>query len=128
MLNKFMLGLFVRAELAKDKMKSTFKNGVTALAAVLPTAAFADGDIADMFDAGATGSESALKSILKIAQLVGVVFVIGSFIAMKNKKDNPQIKTSHIVAGLLTGVILIVIPEIIKRTQTQIGLTPVSVG
>jgi hypothetical protein len=60
--------------------------------------------------------------------MFGVVFVIGGLIAAKNKKDNPQIKTGAIVASVIFGAVLVVVPEIIKRSQAQIGLSPVDVG
>ena len=85
-------------------------------------------DIAGMGDSAAEGAKSMQKSALTIAQFVGVVFVIGGLIAAKTKKDNPQVKTSHIIGSILVGVCLIVIPEIIKRSQTQVGLSPVDVG
>ncbi|WP_324609702.1 DUF6750 family protein, partial [Pseudomonas amygdali] len=68
------------------------------------------------------------KSALTIAQFAGVIFVIGGLVAAKNKKDNPQIKIGAIIASILFGVCLVVVPEIIKRSQAQVGLAPVDVG
>ncbi|EBR0232353.1 conjugal transfer protein TraR, partial [Salmonella enterica subsp. enterica serovar Hadar] len=74
------------------------------------------------------GAKSGTKSALIIAQLIGALFVIGALISMKAKKDNPQIKGWHIIVGLLVGGALCVVPEIIKRSQAQVGLTPVNIG
>lgn len=96
--------------------------------AALPASALADGDFADMANRLADGATTGIRSALKIAQFIGVLFVIGGLIAAKTKKDNPHVKTWHILASILFGVCLIVVPEIIKRAQTQVGLSPVSIG
>ncbi|MEG9795584.1 DUF6750 family protein [Serratia marcescens] len=126
--NDMMLNLSVRVYFLKAWLRQRFIAFLSGAAAVLPVAAFADGDIADMADRAAEGAKSGLKSALVIAQFIGGIFVIGGLIAAKNKKENPQIKVSHIIGAILFGVCLIVVPEIIKRAQTQVGLTPVNVG
>ncbi|WP_160126018.1 DUF6750 family protein [Serratia sp. Z4] len=126
--NDMMLNLSVRVYFLKVWLRQRFIAFLSAAAAALPVAAFADGDIADMADRAAEGAKSGLKSALVIAQFIGGIFVIGGLIAAKNKKENPQIKVSHIIGAILFGVCLIVVPEIIKRAQTQVGLTPVNVG
>lgn len=123
-----LLGVCVRVYQIKDQMRGKIIKRMGGLLAALPGAAFADGDIADMLNATAEGSKSGMKSALTIAQFVGVLFVIGGLMAAKNKKDNPQIKVSHIIGAVLFGVCLVVVPEIIKRAQSQVGLTPVNVG
>lgn len=129
MANDMLLRALVRATIIKQQVQERAIKTFAALAACSPVAAFADGDdVAAMLRAGADGATSGTKSTLDIAQFLGVVFVVGALIAAKNKKDNPQIKVSHIAGGILFGVCLVVVPEIIKRTQRQVGLTPVSVG
>jgi hypothetical protein len=122
-----LLSACVRATLLKEKVRDRLAKGLVAIAAASPVVASAD-DIAGMLSSAATGSSSATKSVLTIAQFVGVVFVCGGVIAAKTKKDNPQIKVSHIVGAIVFGVCLIAIPELIKRSQTQVGLTPINVG
>ncbi|MCU7063495.1 conjugal transfer protein TraR [Serratia ureilytica] len=126
--NDMMLNLSVRVYFLKTWLRQRLSAFLSGAAAALPVAAFADGDIADMANRAAEGAKSGIKSSLTIAQFAGVFFVIGGLIAAKNKKDNPQVKTWHILASILFGVCLIVVPEIIKRAQTQVGLTPVNVG
>ena len=53
---------------------------------------------------------------------------VPGLIAMKSRKDNPQIKISHIAGAIVVGACLATIPELMKRSQSQIGLAPVSVG
>lgn len=124
-----LLSVCVRATLLKDTVRQRFIKGLTALAASSPVLAHADGtDLAGMVTSTATGGVTVTKGALSLAQMVGVVFVIGALIAAKTKKDNPQIKVSHIAGSLIFGVCLIAVPEIIKRSQAQVGLTPINVG
>jgi hypothetical protein len=124
-----LLSVCVRATLLKDNVRQRFIKGLAAVTAASPVFAHADGsDIAGMFTSTATGGTTVSKSLLTLAQVAGVAFVIGALIAAKSKKDNPQIKVSHIAGSLIFGVCLIAVPEIIKRSQSQIGLTPINVG
>jgi hypothetical protein len=118
----------VRLSIFKDVLRQRVMKGLMATVAANPIMAFAADDIAGMGDSAATGATSMRKSALTIAQFIGVLFVIGGLIAAKQKKDNPQIKTGGIIAAILFGAILIVVPEIIKRSQAQVGLSPVDVG
>lgn len=129
MSNNMLLSVCVRATLFKDNVRSRFIKGLTAIASASPVLAHADGsDIAGMVTSAATGGVTITKGALQLAQLAGVLFVIGGLIAAKNRKDNPQIKVSHIAGAIIFGVCLIAVPEIIKRSQSQVGLTPINVG
>ncbi|KOP54066.1 hypothetical protein SAMN05444506_12641 [Pseudomonas syringae] len=126
-----MLCAAVRLSVFKDGLRQRVLKCLTAAMAANPVLAFAGAagaDIAGMGNSAAVGAKSLQKNALTIAQFVGVVFVITGLVAAKNKKDNPQIKTGHIVGSILFGVCLAVIPEIIKRSQAQVGLAPVDVG
>jgi len=123
-----LLSVCVRATLLKDKLTQHFSKGLVAVAAASPVFANAGSDLAGMVTSTATGGVTITKGALSLAQMVGVVFVIGALIAAKNKNDNPQIKVSHIAGALIFGVCLIAVPEIIKRSQSQVGLTPINVG
>jgi hypothetical protein len=118
----------VRFSVFKDGMRKRVLKGLTAVAASSPVFAMAADDLAGMSDSAAEGATTFQKNVLVIAQMIGVVFVIGGLISAKNKKDNPQIKTGAIVAAILFGAVLVVVPEIIKRSQAQVGLSPVDVG
>jgi hypothetical protein len=124
-----LLQACVRATLFKEQLRQKLIKGVSVALVSSPLTAFAaGGDIADMGASMADGAKSGMGSVLTIAQFAGVCFVVGGLIAAKTKKDNPQIKASHIMGSILFGVCLVVVPEIIKRAQTQVGLTPVNVG
>lgn len=122
-----LLSVCVRAILLKDRIRQRLLKGLVALAATSPVFAQAN-DIASMVTSTATGGTTITKGFLQLAQLAGVAFVIGGLIAAKNKSENPQIKVSHIAGALIFGVCLIAVPEMIKRSQTQMGLTPINVG
>lgn len=127
--NDMLLGFCVRATLMKQQVQQRVIKSLAVMLASSPVAAFAEGDdVAAMINSAATGSETGTKGVLKIAQFIGVVFVIGGLIAAKNKKDNPQIKVSHVLGAIVFGALLVVVPEVIKRSQAQVGLTPVTVG
>jgi cytochrome bd-type quinol oxidase subunit 2 len=128
MSNDTLLCAAVRFSVFKDGMRKRVFKGLAAVAASSPVFAMAADDLASMSDSAAEGAKTFQKNILVIAQMFGVVFVIGGLIAAKNKKDNPQIKTGAIVASVIFGAVLVVVPEIIKRSQAQIGLSPVDVG
>lgn len=128
MSNDTLLRAAVGFSVFKDGMRKRVFKGLTAIAASSPVFAMAADDLAGMSDSAAEGATTFQKNILTIAQMIGVVFVIGGLISAKNKKDNPQIKTGAIVAAILFGAVLVVVPEIIKRSQAQVGLSPVDVG
>ncbi|MDY7563409.1 MULTISPECIES: DUF6750 family protein [unclassified Pseudomonas] len=128
MLKDMQLWVCVRVTLFKEQLSHRFINWLAVVLASSPVAAFADGDIAAMGTAVANGATSGMKSALLVAQFAGVIFVIGGLIAAKTKKDNPQVKTSHIIGSIAFGACLIAVPEMIKRAQTQVGLSPVTVG
>lgn len=129
MAKDMLLGVCVRATIIKDNIRGVLTKGIATLAASSPVFALAAGDdLAGMGSSVADGTDSLKKDALRVAQFFGVLFVIGALIAAKAKKDNPQIKVSHIVGALAIGVCLLAVPEMIKRSQNQLGLTPVSVG
>lgn len=98
------------------------------LLALNPVMALAEGNLADMFSSAATGADETTKSGVTIARALGFFSVLGGFIALKNKKDNPQIKPWHIALAVGGGIFLIALPEMIKRSQNQLGLKEVDIG
>ena len=128
MLNNMVLRISVRVFQLQQVFRTLAVRGIALMFSALPVVAMADGDMADILDHVATGAKSGTKSSLTIAQFLGVLAVIGGLLAAKGKKDNPQVKTWHIVAAIALGAVLIVVPELIKRAQTQLGMTPVNVG
>lgn len=126
--NKWLLWMTVRAYLLSDRAKTWVIKGLTALALANPVMASAASDLADMGKSVAEGAKTTKGSALEIAQLFGLIFVIGGLVAAKAKKNNPQITIGHIAASIIFGALLLAVPEGIKRSQAQMGLTPVNVN
>lgn len=128
--NKWLLWMTVRAYLLSDRAKTWVIKGLTALAVANPVMAFAGNgnDIAEMGKSIADGAKTSKGSLLEVGQFVGLLFVIGGLVAAKSKKNNPQITVGHIAASIIFGALLIAVPEGIKRSQSQMGLTPVNVN
>jgi len=126
--NKWLLWMTVRAYLLGDRIKACVIKCLTALALANPVLAFAGNDVAEMGKSIADGAKTSKGSLLDIGQFVGLLFVIGGLVAAKSKKNNPQITVGHIAASIIFGALLIAVPEGIKRSQAQMGLTPVNVN
>ena len=90
--------------------------------------AFAEGDIADMMRSAADGAKSGKTSGLEIAQAIGVFIFIGSLLAFKKIGTNPQVTLGRCCAGLAIGGLLAVVPEIMSRTQKQLGTSSVTIS
>ncbi|EIZ5029824.1 conjugal transfer protein TraR, partial [Klebsiella pneumoniae] len=98
------------------------------LVALTPLSALADGSLTDMVDEGATGMSDVEKDALVFAEGLGVLIVFASIIAMKNKAKSPHITTGGIITGWVVGIFLIGLAEIVRRSQSQVGMTEVTVG
>lgn len=128
MMNRLTSAVFSRALMLSETLRRTFLRGVLAWVAFVSPGAMAAGDLADIGNNIAEGASSGTKSVLTVCQLLGVCGVAGSILALKSMKNNPQTKPWMVAVGFGTGLVLIVVPEMIKRGQTQMGMTPVSVG
>lgn len=84
-------------------------------------------DLADILDALAGGATSSQKSLIIIAMFLGVLSVLGGFGALYKKKTNPNIPSGGIWIAFLVGIALIGLGEIIRRGQSQMGMTEVSI-
>jgi hypothetical protein len=128
MFTRLYRAALARALMLSETLRRRTLRALCAWLAFISPVAMADGNLAEMLDAVSEGASSGTKSVLKISQFVGVCGVIGSILALKSMKNNPQIKPWMIVLGIVGSLLLIAIPEIIKRGQTQMNMTPVSVG
>ncbi|HFT4395375.1 TPA: DUF6750 family protein [Klebsiella quasipneumoniae] len=84
-------------------------------------------DIADILDSLAKGATSGQKSIVIICMFLGVLSVAGGFGMLYKKKTNPNIPTGGVWIAFLVGIALIGLGEIIRRGQSQLGMTEVSI-
>ncbi|HBH6890080.1 TPA: conjugal transfer protein [Serratia marcescens] len=128
MMTRLYCAVYALALTVSETLRRLTLRALTAWLALISPMAMADGDIADMFNSVSQGATSGTKSVLNIALFAGVCGVIGSIFAAKSMKNNPQIKLWMVLSGFVLSILLIVIPELIRRGQTQVGMTPVSVG
>lgn len=128
MMNRLTSAVFSRAFMLSETLRRAFLRVIFAWVAFISPGAMAAGDLADIGNSIAAGASSGTKSVLTVCQLLGVCAVVGSIFALKSMKNNPQTKPWMVAVGFFTGLVLIVIPELIKRGQTQLGMTPVNVG
>lgn len=98
------------------------------LITLLPGLAFAAGDLADMLDSAADGASRGKTSGLKIAQAIGVVVFIAALLGLKKVGKHPQVTLGGCLAGLGIGALLVVVPELMSRTQTQMGTSSVTIS
>lgn len=117
------------AQLTLLEMRERFIQWLCALAlAVVPCSAFAAGDLADMFDAAAEGAKRGQTSSLVFAQFAGVVIFIVSLLAFKKINTTPQITLARCIGGLFIGALLIAVPELMNRSQKQLGMSTTTIG
>lgn len=101
---------------------------LTLTAFLLPGMALAAGDIADLVDSGAAGAKRVKTSGLDIFQMIGLFIFGGSLLAFKKVGHNPQITVGRCCAGLAVGALLFVIPELVSRSQKQLGMSSITVN
>ncbi|WP_168403357.1 DUF6750 family protein [Erwinia amylovora] len=128
MFTRFYCAAYARALTLSETLSRCTLRALCAWFAFISPVALADADIADLLNNVSNGATSGTKSVLNIALFLGVCGVLGSLFALKSMRNNPQIKPWMIAVGFLVSILLIVIPELIKRGQTQMGMTPVSIG
>lgn len=95
---------------------------------LLPGIVHADGDIADMLDQAAAGAKRGKTSGLEIGQAIGVFIFIASLLAFKKVGTNPQVTVGRCVLGLVIGALLAVVPEVMNRSQKQMGTSSVTIN
>lgn len=126
---RLMQSIFI-VQLTLLEMRERFIQWLCALAlAVVPCSAFAaGGDLADMFDAAAEGAKRGQTSSLVFAQFAGVVIFIVSLLAFKKINTTPQITLARCIGGLFIGALLIAVPELMNRSQKQLGMSTTTIG
>lgn len=128
MMTRLYCAVYALALTVSETLRRLTLRALTAWLAFISPVAMADGDFADILNNLSQGATSGTKSMLNIALFAGVVGVIGSLFALKSMKNNPQIRPWMVAVGFVVSILLIVVPELIRRGQSQLGMTPVSVG
>lgn len=128
MLNRVYRAAYVRALMLSETLRRLVFRGVLAWIALISPVVMADDDIAGMGVRVAEGAKSAQTSGISIIQVIGFFGFAGGFLSIKAMKNNPQIKPWMVITAIVVGLMMMGIPELVKRGMTQIGLTPVSVS
>lgn len=124
-----LYAVVIFSQLTMMQCRERMIQGLLALTAfLLPGMAFADGDLADMLDSASAGAKRGQTSGLVIAQMLGVVIFIGSLLSFKKVGSNPQVTLGRCCAGLAIGALLVVVPEVMSRTQKQLGTSSVTIS
>ncbi|WP_342656090.1 conjugal transfer protein (plasmid) [Pantoea sp. RSPAM1] len=128
MLTRFYCAAYLRALMLSETLRRLTLRGVCACMALISPVVMADGDIADMVKYGAEGAKSVQTSGITIVQVIGFFAFAGGLLSIKAMKNNPQIRPWMVISALIIGLLLMGIPEIIKRGMVQINMNPVAVG
>jgi len=124
-----LYAVVIFCQLTLMRSREQMIQGLCALAAFLsPGIALAEGDLADMFSSAAAGAKSGKTSGLEIAQAIGVFIFIASLLAFKKIGTNPQVTLGRCCLGIAVGALLVVVPEIMSRTQKQLGTSSVTIS
>ena len=86
---------------------------------LLPKAVLADGDLADMVRNVEQGAKTAQSSSLTIAQFIGVIAFLGGLIGLKKV---------GCILSIVIGALLAAGPEMMSRSQKQLGISSISIG
>lgn len=118
----------VRVWLAIASLRARFVAVLVGVFSFMALPAHADDDLFGMFDAVADGAEKSTGSWIKLAKFGGVGCVVVGVVLWLAKKKNPQISWTAILTFIGVGCILIAIEQFIKKGQSTIQLSPVSIS
>lgn len=88
----------------------------------------ADGDLADMVRAAADGAKTSQTATLTIAQYIGVVLFIGGIVGFKKVGRQGGGSLIACIVSVVVGALLVIVPEILSRSQRQLGTSAVTVS
>ena len=91
---------------------------------LLPKAVLADGDLADMVRNVEQGAKTAQSSSLTIAQFIGVILFLGGLIGLKKV----GMGLASCIVSIVIGAVLVAGPEMMSRSQKQLGISSISIG
>ncbi|EHF7175056.1 IncI1-type conjugal transfer protein TraR [Salmonella enterica] len=95
---------------------------------LLPKAVLADGDLADMVRNVEQGAKTAQSSSLTIAQFIGVILFLGGLIGLKKVGKQGGMGLAGCIVSIVIGALLVAGPEMMSRSQKQLGISAISIG
>lgn len=118
----------VKGALMADTVRRYYARAIAGgLAWFLTPLAHADDDIAGMIKGWLDGIYSLKEPIVNASMVIGLVCIAGAIGLMVSKKNNPQVKMSHILVLVVAGACFIAIDQMASRSQKQMNLNPVSI-
>ena len=95
---------------------------------LLPKAVLADGDLADIFRHASDGADDAEGSFVRIGRFIGVVLFLGGLIGLKKVGKQGGMGLAGCILSIVLGVLLVAVPEMLSRSQKQLGISTISIG
>ena len=95
---------------------------------LLPKAVLADGDLADMVRHASDGADAAEDSFLRIGRFVGVILFLGGLIGLKKVGKQGGMGLAGCIVSIVIGAVLVAGPEMMSRSQKQLGISSISIG
>ncbi|HGX8715080.1 TPA: DUF6750 family protein, partial [Escherichia coli] len=95
---------------------------------LLPKAVLADGDLADIFRHASDGADDAEGSFVRIGRFIGVVLFLGGLIGLKKVGKQGGMGLAGCILSIVLGVLLVAVPEMMSRSQKQLGISTISIG
>ena len=95
---------------------------------LLPKAVLADGDLADIFRHASDGADDAVGSFVRMRRFIGVVLLLGGLIGLKKVGKQGGMGLAGCILSIVLGVLLVAVPEMMSRSQKQLGISSISIG
>ena len=95
---------------------------------LLPKAVLAAGDFADRGRSAEPGAKTAQSPSLTIAQNIGVILFLGGLIGLKKVGKQGGMGLASCIVSIVIGAVLVAGPEMMSRSQKQLGISSISIG
>ncbi|HAK5092534.1 TPA: IncI1-type conjugal transfer protein TraR [Salmonella enterica] len=84
--------------------------------------------LADMVRNVEQGAKTAQSSSLTIAQFIGVILFLGGLIGLKKVGKQGGMGLASCIVSIVIGAVLVAGPEMMSRSQKQLGISTISIG
>ncbi|HDS9155157.1 TPA: IncI1-type conjugal transfer protein TraR, partial [Escherichia coli] len=72
--------------------------------------------------------KTAQSSSLTIAQFIGVILFLGGLIGLKKVGKQGGMGLASCIVSIVIGAVLVAGPEMMSRSQKQLGISSISIG
>ncbi|MEL3315446.1 DUF6750 family protein, partial [Escherichia coli] len=74
------------------------------------------------------GAKTAQSSSITIAQFIGVILFLGGLIGLKKVGKQGGMGLAGCIVSIVIGAVLVAGPEMMSRSQKQLGISSISIG